>query len=482
MNLKLLPNAHLFSLLFFGVILWSGAGCKRNENTAMQDKQAAPSNPQIQNTLERDPAKRPLVLSQPAPNRREWALQALKQGYHDTGKTNADWDAKAQTAFEVFADYSRISTTNGSALAKALTAVLATACNDPMIQYMRVRYDTTIQLEAQAASEFMRVHQAMMQSQYHPVFKFYAGLRAVKSARAADEEARSFPIEQTTASLEDLARDTNAPVDEVFEAARLWLDLSHSPKWTQYMTANLEPILKIGWGESEQWLRFEGNVELNRAWGERMDSWNGSAADKAPEGFAEHLAKADQFLTKAWQLNTNNAQTAFLMMEVELGQGKDLSRMELWFNRAMSVNPNFYDAAKLMSLYLQPQWHGSEEKSLTFGRSLVASDKWGGHVPLVLAELHKDLVSRSPMSNSPAYFRQPQVWNDVKSSYEKFLALNPGDAPEWRQSYAIDAYGCGQYQVFLEQAKLFTAGTNLAFFGGPEKFQQMLQTASTAGK
>jgi len=179
-------------------------------------------------------------------------------------------------------------------------------------------------------------------------------------------------------------------------------------------------------------------------------------------------------------MNSNNPQTAYLMMRVELGQGQGLSRMELWFNRAMSLQPNYYDAAKLMSFYLEPRWYGSEEKSLAFARSCVASDKWKGQVPLVLAELHHALASYT-YSNTPAYWQQPQVWTDVKYSYEKLLQSG-ADPTGWRHSYAMDAYNCGQYPAFLEQVKLFTEGTNYAYFGGAEKFQEMLRTAAAGAK
>jgi hypothetical protein len=495
MKMKFQRQVQLSLSLVVGAVLFLQTGCKQKE-APMQEAQAPSSSAQLQTPsgadthvheelyrmaeqpFEHDPAKRPLVLSQPAPSRREWVLQVLKQGYHDTGKTNNQWDAKVQALFEAFADYSRISTTNEPALQKALAGV-GTACPDPMVQYMRARYDTRAQTQAKAASEFIRAHETILSSQYHPVFKFYAGLRGVQSSRAADEGAnRVYQIERTTASLEDLAKDTNAPVDEIFEPARLWLEHSQSAKWTQLVTTNLEPILKSGWGTTEQWLRFEGNVEVSRAWGDR--GWASSRADKAEEAFAEHLSKAEQALEKAWQMNPKNPQTAYLMMRVELGQGQGLSRMELWFNRAMSLQPNYYDAAKLMSLYLEPRWYGSEEKSLAFARACVASDKWKGQVPLVLAELHHALANYTH-SNAPAYWQQPQVWTDVKSSYEKLLQSG-ADPTGWRHSYAMDAYNCGQYPAFLEQVKLFTEGTNYGYFGGPEKFQEMLRTAAAGAK
>jgi hypothetical protein len=495
MKMKFQRQVRLSIIILASVLLSLATGCKRQESSPAKENQtptsSAPTAAHVHEGLyrmaeqpfERDPAKRPLVLSQPASSRREWALQVLKKGYQDTGKTNKEWDAKVQALFEAFADYSRISTTNGPALQKALAAVNDTSCPDPMVQYMQARYNTHIHSEIEAASEFVKAHEAVLGSQYHPVFKFYAGLRGVQSSRVADEGGnRTYQIDRTTASLEDLARDTNALADEVFEPARLWLEHSRSTKWTQLVTANLEPLLKNGWGTTEQWFRFEGNAEVNRAWGERAGGgWSSTRAEKAGEDFAQHLSKAQVALEKAWQMNSNIAQTAYLMMWVELGQGQGLPRMEVWFNRAMSLQPTYHEAVRLMSIYLEPRWYGSEEKSLAFARSCVTSDKWGGQIPLTLVELHRSLASYSPLSNSPAYWRQPHVWNDLKSSYDKFFASN-NDTAGWRHGYALDAYECGQYAAFLEQTKLFREGTNFAYFGGPEKFQQMLQTAVEGGK
>src|SRR6187551_1393333 len=119
--------------VFVTASFWLTAGCKPKESTPAQENKTQPASapPAVEHHVheelyrmaeqpfEHDPAKRPLVLSKPASTRREWALQTLKQGYQDTGKTNKEWDAKVLALFEAFADYSRISTTNGPALQKA---------------------------------------------------------------------------------------------------------------------------------------------------------------------------------------------------------------------------------------------------------------------------------------------------------------------------------------------------------------------------
>ena len=482
MGTKPHTEAFRFCAIVVGFIFL--AGCKReNVVTAISS-----TNIQLQADLDRiarlplehDPAKRPLILSEPAANRRQWAIQTLKQAYQQTGRTNVSWDAKVETAFEAFVDYSRVSTTNWATLEEALAALASTGCDDPMIQYMRVRYHSAVQPEDQKALQFIQAHDAILPSQYHPVFKFFAGLRAVDSARAADPNSnRGWRLERITVDLEDLARDTNAPVDEVFDAAFLWLEHSSTKQWIQFVTSDLNRILEQNWSGREQWFRFQGEVEVSLAWAERGGGWANTVTEKGWKGFADHMSKAEQFLEQAWQINSSNAQTAYLMMRVELGQGKGRSRMETWFKRAMALQPAHDDAVKLMAFYLEPRWYGSEEKALSFARSCVASDKWRGQVPLVLANLHRSLANYAQMSNSPAYWHQPHVWRDVKSSYEKFFALNP-DAAGWRHNYAKDAYDCGQYAVFLEQTKLFAYGTNYAFFGGKEQLQEMLKTAAAA--
>ena len=65
----------------------------------------------------------------------------------------------------------------------------------------------------------------------------------------------------------------------------------------------------------------------------------------------------------------------------------------------------------------------------------------------------------------------------MEASWEKFFKLNP-QATSWRHDYARDAYLCGKYQVFLEQAKLFNGHTNFAWFGGKEVWDGMVSKAA----
>src|SRR6185436_15731964 len=78
--------------------------------------------------------------------------------------------------------------------------------------------------------------------------------------------------------------------------------------------------------------------------------------------FSAHLAQAAESFEKAWKLSPDDPEIAVSMIQVELGEGKDRARMELWFDRAMTLDRNNYDACDQKRNYLEPKWHGSPGK------------------------------------------------------------------------------------------------------------------------
>lgn len=429
---------------------------------------------------EHEPNKRPLVISQPNTDRRSWLLSVLKQGYEATGRTNTGWDAPALDAMAAYADFSRVTNSpmNFSALTNAVLSAIANGCNDPMLAYMRVRYGLSNTLSQQDyAFASVDVFRSMLLSQYHPLLKFMAGYRAAQAAYQAEPKGNRAVLDGfTTSCLEDLARDPNAPDDEVLDAVVSWADFGSGSGWLPYLMSNLEGMLEKRLGQREPFLVLRGRSEIDRAWSARGGDYADKVTEQGWEQFRTHLNAAALALEAAWQMNSNNAQTAYSMMQVELGQGQGLDRMQKWFDRAMNLAPNNYAAVSLMAFYLEPRWYGSETATLRFCRSCVSSTKWGGSVPLVLEATHHSLARYHKLNDSPEYWLKPGVWDDVQSSYEKFFKLNP-DEKGYYHDYARDAYLCGQWQKFLDETKLFP-WTNYTFFGSEELFHQMVQHAS----
>ena len=473
------------------------AGCGAKEEGAGTHTQPTPAQRQSRPTgkvqaaldelrsfpAEPDPAKRPLVLSRRAADRKTWILQVLEQGYTQTAHADPKWDPAVNAAFDAYADYSRAQAYDQfTNLVRAVTEAVAAGCNDPMLQYMQVRYKLAEQSSDQeeVALSYLKAFRALAESRYHPVLKFMAGYRAAVAARDAQTNCDRAPLLALTLfSLQDLARDTNAPVQEVFEPASWWVDYGHGKGWLEKTFADLKPILEKNWRSEAAFDELCGAGEVGLAWVERGGGFANSVTEKGWSGFKRHLDQAESYLTAAWQKNPSNAHTAYLMMQLELGQGQGRQRMELWFKRAMALSTNYYDAAKLMSFYLEPRWYGSEESALEFARSCVTSTNWGGTVPLVLPDVHHSLARYTQHTESPQYWHRPEVWDDIKSAYDKFYKLCP-DGVGYRHNYALDAFLCGHYAEFLVQTKLFSTGTNYSYFGGQARFKQMLARAAAA--
>jgi hypothetical protein len=260
---------------------------------------------------------------------------------------------------------------------------------------------------------------------------------------------------------------------------QLWLQSNLNSQWFDFVVHDLGAILQHNFGREERWFRLGGWLEIERAWSARGTGYARMVTDEGWRQFNQHIREAESFLAQAYQMDPRQAETSYLMMRVAIAQGQTRQQMESWFNQAMRLQPNYDDAARLMALYLEPEWHGSEQEVLEFARTCVTNKNWSGLVPLVLVDTHHDLANFYKLTNSPAYWGQPQVWVDISSAYEQFFKRN-ANAVAWRQNYARDAFLCGQYQRFLDETKLFAGPTNFAHFGGEMKFREMLAKATTS--
>lgn len=117
---------------------------------------------------------------------------------------------------------------------------------------------------------------------------------------------------------------------------------------------------------------------------------------------------------------------------------------------------------------------------LSFGRECVASTNWNGSVPLALVEAHRDLAAyvKDPELKK-GYWKQPGVWIDIKSAYERFFDLNP-KALNQRHGYALYAYRCEEWNTLRAQLKLL-GEVNYAYFGGKAEYDKMVRLSESNG-
>jgi hypothetical protein len=223
------------------------------------------------------------------------------------------------------------------------------------------------------------------------------------------------------------------------------------------------------------WL-IKGRAHTEMAWHARGNDYAYAVTDEGWRLFEKNLDVAATALEQAWKLNPKDVRIPLAMMTVELGQGKGRERLELWFQRAMTIDPDNTAACQSKEYYLEPKWHGSPVEMLAFGRACVQSNQWGGKVPLTLVHAHEALAGYLDESERTNYWKRPEVWPDIKSAFEKYLAGHKDDTVE-RQKYALFASRCEQWAEFQRQLPLL-GDVDYSLFGGRRAFNQLVREAN----
>ena len=128
---------------------------------------------------------------------------------------------------------------------------------------------------------------------------------------------------------------------------------------------------------------------------------------------------------------------------VAKGLGLGREEMEIQFERAMKADPSEFKAYKQKLIYLMPKWHGSKEEMFAFARSTFNAAPPHSAAPRILAIAHWEMYDRS---KDESYFKDPEVWKEVKASYGKVFECFP-ESNETRNWLARSAYLAGDYET-----------------------------------
>ena len=324
----------------------------------------------------------------------------------------------------------------------------------------------------------------MQQSSYPSVRKLYAAIRAVDQLTYAyGTNVMSMPVLHQiqpllAQNLYPTIQDKTTPPEEAYEACKEALkELNGNPSVYAQGYSSLEPIIFTNWpNQSPSWL-LKGEAYLQMAWNARGGGYANKVSQAGWKAFAEKLSVAEEALKKAWELDPKDSRIPTLMIRVDEGQQKPRDDMELWFSRAMALSPNNYDACKNKLHYLYPQWYGSREDMIAFGKECVSSTNWGGLVPITLVDAHFDFATYSLDTDEArqAYWKRPDVWPDIKAAYDRYFALNPKESDLYK-NYASFAYKAEQWRAFLDLAQRVRP-IDLNFFGGKDELDKMVRFA-----
>lgn len=418
-------------------------------------------------------------------DRLAWNLKTLVEPYESAGFAGRAWDEPARQALSGFAHLrSGVPPTNASwpeIIAANCDRAVKAGCKDPMIEYLRIRFPLDHAHDHKAfADALCRVAIALQETSYPPIRKFYAARRASEQFyQAYDRNADRSLLQQVgglSFYLRDILHDSTIPVEEAYEVGYETLEAyAGSRDRYEEVYRQIEKPMFDKWSDDYRSWLLKGQAYVRIAWIHRGGGYANTVTEKGWEGFYESLAVAEQALERAWELNQHDAQVPYRMLRVELGQGKGRDRLELWFNRAMTINTNFHEACASKLFYLEPKWHGSQEILLAFGRECVESTKWGGRVPLILLDAHIAIANYLEDDEKAAYWKRTDVWLDIQDAFERFFELNP-DATGWYHNYAWYARRSERWNKVKELIPKL-GPINYAYFGGRKEFDEMVRLA-----
>jgi hypothetical protein len=477
-----MKRTFLIYALLLGGCLWLAPGCGKKRDARAEI--ALPKSPSDLPKTRFDP-RSPGNSNQMI----EWAKERYVGGYQQAGTKSPAWDSSVMDALE---EYAHLRITGKARdpgesdyLETRLRKAINAGCSDPFVRYLYLRRvsHSSGPITPQVAAEYAQLTAQMDASGYGTLLKFYVNLRAAEAWRAAyTKQAPEVNRYRRAAmnQLQAILTGEDIPPRLAYEACRdLYDAIDQNKKLRTDFYQSVEPLLLGRWANEGFPYLIKGNFYLDYAWEARGKGWAGEVTKDGWKLFGDRLDIAGEALDRAWKKDPSLPETPLAGLRLELGAGRGREQMELWYQRALTFPQDRYDAVRQKLWYLQPRWYGSEEECLAFAREVVKSDRFYGQTPLHLYHTHESLAAYVK-SSRPNYWTEPQVWPDIVASFERYFELN-GEDNSWRHNYALCAWRCRQWKVFVEQVDKLTT-VNFEYFGGQDSFERMVRTARERAK
>ncbi|MFO1461860.1 MAG: DUF4034 domain-containing protein [Verrucomicrobiota bacterium] len=413
-----------------------------------------------------------------------WHRARLRAAYERAGTKNSKWNEPMLTLLDQVAlQRGGMDVADPKQMEDLVRQIERLGCTDPLFRYLRLRYGALSMKQEEVVPALRAASQALRDSDYDSLEKFWATYRTASQLRG--ESGPKTPPDVIALYRAAVDQLTNAfgnrelPAGEVVTTSEEILSaLKFNPVEYRAAWDKLVPLMLQHWSKNPQVLLTIGWGHIDRAWMARGSGYADKVTQEGWKIYAAELDKAEIYLTNSWALGTLSA-TARQMMRLELGQGEGRERLELWFQRAMDLDPGDYEACADKLWYLMPRWYGDHNKMLKFGRSCLNHPSWNGRVPLALMRARELIAEDLPKEDRPAYWRKKEVWSDVRSSFERFFELNPNNV-SWRHNYAWFAWAAQDWDELNRQIPLL-GEINYAYFGGKDQYDRMLAEARARG-
>jgi hypothetical protein len=276
------------------------------------------------------------------------------------------------------------------------------------------------------------------------------------------------------AFVEEKPRDTT-----LFEASKMAIEsFDNAPSLREKAFDTIYPPMEKAFPDNSTVLTIKGKYFIKHAWDARSNGVASAVTDEGWKLMAERLTVAEAALTKAWEKDHTNSNSATHMLDVELGQGQGRERMELWFKRAMEADPDNHAACRFKLNYLQPKWHGSAKDLLAFGDECYETQNWYGNLPMIRVDVFDELATY--VDNREAFYSAPEVWAGISSVYDPYLRYFP-TSTNMRSQYCSYCCFSGHWDLAQKQFIILGRTAQPKPFGGFGQMEKMRKTAEQKG-
>jgi tetratricopeptide (TPR) repeat protein len=337
-------------------------------------------------------------------------------------------------------------------------------------------------------------------------FAFYR-LFSIARNDESDEDSLTLPQSPISANpdnpfLKFMEADWYLRNKQYQDASRLYLELLKQDFGNEVLFGKLdESLLALNLGASAEalhtlWIQREpdsyiplmamGEFHVDYAWNARGIGWGNTVTKEMREKFEKRLLLSEQYLTKAHESNPTDPRMAARLITVAMGLGHEREQMEKWFQAAVQIDPRFYVAYRGKLTYLMPKWHGDYEgkEMFAFVRKSIADAPEDPEIGSMIFQAYDEMSGRWSHRHNTIwtdYYAQPEIWKEVKASYEQYLARHP-DRVSIRNSFAERAIHAQDYAEAVRQFEII--GTDIDKERWSEKtfYERRAQAYKEAGR
>jgi hypothetical protein len=197
------------------------------------------------------------------------------------------------------------------------------------------------------------------------------------------------------------------------------LNRSFDPSWQIYL---------------DRWIEKSPNSSLayllrsifhrDYAWEIRGNKFISKTSEEAIRGYREKMRLSVEDLAKSLSIDSENPLAIINVLTVANSVSMPREYFEAYFQKAVASIPNAPEPYFAKTLYLLPQWHGSEAELLAFVRESVSSAPKGSAIPAIVEMAYDGLCGSSRLKRKE-YLNRPEVWQEIQASYDRLIAELP---------------------------------------------------------